>query len=170
FHVFYDKKTGNSYSNLPKTFSKILLKNNDLRSRSEFDEKYALPPQVGDIYYKYSEVFLEIRRFRDLIAHQGVSPDYIFASEAPTMVSVDRTPFSRLNIWKDSEITRTKLAPLSKAMAYFTNETLKMFEEFSAVLSNIVELPPPTVPGYKTFIRSDNNKGIINITKLIDQL
>jgi hypothetical protein len=168
FHNIKSTKTYQKFKPMPETFSKMVIKNNRVISKAEFSTKYDLPEVIRDLYLKYSIIFKEIRDFRDLIAHRGVSPDHIYLNEKGFLVRADCSPYKNLSIWSKNEITDTGLAPLNNALAFFTNHTLLLFEDFAEILKKHIKLLPPTVPGYKVFIYSDSNQGIQNILKLLD--
>ena len=120
---------------------------------------------MADYYVKWQGFFELLRSFRDNVVHHGSQVQTIFAGEYEFMIAKSLRPFNDLNVWRDDERFPNDLVPLKPALGVIVHETLLACEEFSWTLSNIVQFPPPIVPGMRLFMRGYFNQSFTAILR-----
>lgn len=51
-------------------------------------------------------------------------------------------------------------------MKYYARQVFEMYESFAIIGESFSDIPEPTVPGFMTFLTSDNNKGLLDLLDL----
>lgn len=167
FSIFYDKTTGKKYNQLPKSFAQMVLKNSKLLTAEEICASKKIPLPLASLYANVGKFFKATRDFRDSIDHHGKGAPIVFVAEIDFLIHKNLRPFSEFPIWSDSDIQKNDLVPLSKALAYFLNETFLVFEAYALTLSKIVDLPKEQAPEFKIFLRTPNDEAFWRYKKLL---
>lgn len=141
---------------LKKSFSKMVLYNNQLSSSTEIKKRFLLPQQLADFYARNGNFFNWLRSYRDKIAHSGENIDYLFILDQGFAISIDYEPFKELHIWEQTEIIQSKLGSVRTLVAYAILNTLHALEDFSSVIQSIMQLPDDIAPNHKVYIRGES--------------
>lgn len=138
---------------LPPKLSK-LMQNGESRSSAEvMIKKFNLPTAWADFYERHMDFFMSLRAFRDNIIHNGSQVKSIFAGDGELLVSRKHRPFNEMNIWHEHELQENEIAPLIPALAFVAHQTLAACEDFTVMLEETIEFPPPLVPEMFLFVR-----------------
>ena len=127
--------------------------------------RFGLLDSLADYYVKWQDFFELLRGFRDNVVHNGSQVQTIFADENGFMIAKSLRPFHDLNVWRDNERSLNDLVPLMPALGAIVHETLAACEDFSWTLSQIIQFPPPTVPGMRLFMRGYFNQSFTAILR-----
>ncbi|MGD9807767.1 MAG: hypothetical protein AB7E76_08000 [Deferribacterales bacterium] len=156
---FNDASLG--HKKLPKSFAKMVYKNNQLSSAPEIAERYSLPALLAEFYYRNGTFFDWLKHFRDNIIHGGNNIDYIFMTNEGFALSIEKNPFKDLHIWEVTNVKPNGLGSVRALMAYIILNTINSLEDFANVIQHIIQFPPDIAPDYHVFIRGENI-GVLN--------
>jgi hypothetical protein len=143
----------NKKKQLPKSFSEMVLKGQDLRSQEDIEQRFLIPADLAFFYHGAGPFFQLLRTLRDKFIHGGNSPESIFVTSQGFAMKGDVEPFSKLMVWNQEHRLPNDLCSLRPVLAYFVNETLRACEAYSVAIQNVVQFFPPTCPGMKFFMR-----------------
>ena len=154
--------------NLPKTFRKMVLRDNKLMPSEQIRDKYNIPEQLADFYSETGAFFNSIKDYRDEIIHSGKGFDLIFQTERGFAVRKDVYPFSSFDIWKEQDLLPNNLAPLRPAIAHVIHETLASCERFTDILKRTIQLPPDIAPGFSIFVRGFYTEHLLKLREILE--
>lgn len=117
--------------------------------------RFGLPPQIAACYERGRVIFDELRELRDKLVHMGSRFPHIFAAEEAFLVARERTPFTNLVFWDESEVHPNDLVPLLPVLEMLVCRTFAVFDDFSTALLSTIQFPPTIVPGMHYFVRGD---------------
>jgi hypothetical protein len=139
---------------LPETFSKVLYTGDDqIRTPEEIEERFGIPNLWAEYYVRHATFFTDMRKFRDGVIHNGSQLEYVFDTEHGFLVGKKKRPFSGFDIWSEEEHFDNDTVPLMPALGQVILQTVLACEDFSHMIVNAFEFPPPIVPGMKFFMR-----------------
>lgn len=138
---------------LPSTFSRVVLDGERIRSAEELTAKYHIPKDIADFYVRSAPFFLTLRKYRDMYIHGGSTIDLIFVTERGFAVQSSLEPFASFNVWSEEHMLPNKLCSLRPAVGYIVNQTLLTCEDYASTISKIIKYPPPIVPEFRYFMR-----------------
>lgn len=93
----------------------------------------------------------------------------MFITDKGFSVSIDRQPFSSIDIWSEENTLHNNLGSVKSAIAYVIMNTLKMLEEFTDAICKVVAFPPDIAPGYNVYVRGEHTKTLIEAQGYIDE-
>lgn len=146
---------------LPVSFAKMTLSGDNLRSAEQIMESYGLPDVVAKCYARYAPLFLNIRKFRNNLVHDGHRVQTIFCGENGFLIRKQFGPFRNLNIWRDNEVLENDLVPLLPALAMVIHGTLTACEDFAYTLVSCFGFPDPIVLGMNLYMRGYFNEVLL---------
>lgn len=152
---------------LKNSFAGMALRGEEIRTNDELQRGFGLPPLWANFYVQEADFFKKIRKYRDSIHHQGLTPDIIFHVPEGFAISSNYKPFACFNIWKKETFLRNKLAPIKPIIAFVVKETLSAMNRYVRMLSHIIKFPEEIAPGYLLFMRSYH---IHRLTELEDYI
>ena len=157
-------------NNLPKSFNKMVSRENTVLSREEIQNHFHLPYNLSSFYFNHAPFFIKLRDYRDKILHSGKGFDLIFETERGFAVPVDMEPFSFFgDIWKKEDTLHPNLVSLRTLAAHIIIETLNTCDGFTDALVRDVKLPPDIAPGYQIFIRGYHTDQLCNLHNCFDK-
>lgn len=143
---------------LKETFSKMVLFGGRESTSEELTNRFGLPQPLADYYTRNAKFFMVLRDFRDNIVHRGSQIQTIFSSDSGFLIQHSLKPFSNMKIWREEEKQPNELVPLLPAIGVVIHNTLSACEDFSATIEQIIQFPPPIVPGMRFFMRGYFNE------------
>ena len=152
---------------LNDSFAGMALKGEEIRTADELQKKFGLPLPWANLYIQEADFFKKIRKYRDSIHHQGLTPNIIFHAPEGFAISSTYKPFACFNIWKKETFLRNNLAPVKPIIAFVVKETLGAMDRYINMLSRIIKFPEEIAPGYRLFMRSYH---IHKLTELEDYI
>lgn len=138
---------------LRKSFSDMIWYKDRLTNEEELETRFGLPPLWADFYMRHAEFFLQIKRFRDRIVHNGSQVQTIFSGEDGYLVSSDFKPFIGMNIWVEADKQVNDLVPLMPALGMVAYKTIMMCNDFSFMIEKTIKYPSSLVPGMNLYMR-----------------
>lgn len=138
---------------LPKTFSKVLLHDNKLRTPEEISSKFVIPSELASYYGRQGEFFQVLRTFRDRFVHGGSSIESIFVTERGFAVSEKTEPFCQFGVWNQEHQLNNGLCSLRPVIAHIVLKTLEACEDYAHTIQNVIKYPPPMVPDMHFYMR-----------------
>lgn len=135
------------------SFREMVLYEGRLTHKEELQTRFGLPEPWADFYLRHADFFLQIRKFRDNIVHNGSQVQTIFSGEQGYLVNLNFKPFGDMAVWREADKVTNDLVPLMPALGMVAFKTLLVCEEFSAMMESIFEFPEPMVPGMRLFSR-----------------
>ena len=72
---------------LPRSFAKISLDGDNVRSVSEINSKWKIPIPIAEMYFSHAETFQQIRDIRVSIEHSGKRVPDVFHTEQGFAIS-----------------------------------------------------------------------------------
>lgn len=145
---------------LKKTFSDMALHANTTRPAGEIAERFELPLPLAECYARNAPLFLKIREFRNNLVHRGHQVQTIFHGEEGFTIRKRLGPFLEPDIWRDDEVQRNGLVPLTPALAMVVHGTLAACDDFAHTLLTCLRLPAPTVPAMNLYMRGYFNAAL----------
>ena len=138
---------------LPKTFSKLLLHDNKLRTAEEISSKFVIPSELASYYERNGAFFQVLRTFRDRFVHGGSSIESVFVTEKGFAVSESTEPFSQFGVWNKEHQLENGLCSLRPAIAHIVLQTLEACEDYAHTIQKVIKYPPPMVPDMFFYMR-----------------
>lgn len=138
---------------LRKSFREMVLYKGRLTNKEELQARFGLPESWANFYLKHAEFFLQIRKFRDNIVHNGSQVQTIFSGEHGYLVNLNFKPFGDMQVWRETDKVTNDLVPLMPALGMVAFKTLLVCEEFAAMMESSFEFPEPLVPGMRMYSR-----------------
>ena len=148
---------------LKETFSKMVLFKGRESTQQELSERFGLPQPLAAYCPRNAKFFMSLRDIRDSIVHRGSQIQTIFSSDTGFLIQRSLKPFSDMEIWRDEERHSNDLVPLFPALGVVIHNTLSACEDFSSTIEQVIQFPPPVVPGMKLFMRGYFN-GLFSAT------
>ena len=160
-----NKKT----KSLKRSFPKMVLRGDRILSVEEIEKKYLIPEELARFYYKQAGFFLWLRDYRDRIAHGGKGFKHVLILEKGFAVPIDEEPFDSLCIWNEANTSsdNRRLGSLRSVVAHVCLNTIKAMEEYTHVISSIMEMPYDIAPDYLVFERGGHISDLIEAKKYI---
>jgi hypothetical protein len=143
---------------LRDTFSKTLLHKGQASTAAELTSRFGLPMQLSEFYVRHSAFFMTLREFRDNIIHRGSQVQTIYPGDNGFLISDSVRPFSSMKIWREDEKQTNNLVPLMPALGTVIRNTLAACEDFSTTIQQVIQFPPPIVPGMRFYMRGFFNE------------
>jgi hypothetical protein len=143
---------------LKETFSKMVLFEGRESTQEELSERFGLPQPPASYYMRNAQFFMTLREFRDNIVHRGSQVQTIFSGDTGFLIRHSLKPFSNMAIWRDEEIQPNELVPLFPALGIVVHNTLSACDDFSSTIEQVIQFPPPIVPGMRFFMRGYFNE------------
>ena len=75
----------------------------------------------------------------------------------------------RVDFWNDKNTLPNKLGSVRSVIAYVILNTINSLEEFTKIISSIVDMPYDISPDYSVFIRSPHISALIESNKYINE-
>lgn len=144
--------------NLPTSYRRMVLHDEKQMSVDQIAAKHGIPQSIAEAYASTAPFFEWLREYRDFIAHSGRSFDPVFVADSGFAVSAAEAPFSRMDIWCESNTLKNNLGSLKSASCHVISTTLDAIENVISSLQAVVQFPPPVVPGYSVFMCGPNIK------------
>ncbi|MBX7105460.1 MAG: hypothetical protein K1X57_15350 [Gemmataceae bacterium] len=169
--VSNDVKRTKRQKQLPKSFAKMVEKENRALTGEEIQKAYDLQPPIAQWYAEQAEFFLEIRRIRNRLVHSGESPtkSMFVIPDRGFAISLDRNPFGALYSWPKGCEAPNELVPLRPVIARIVWSTLRSFNSFAVVFRKTIQLPSEIAPGLNYFMRGYNNIEILELQDIVDR-
>ncbi|SDC63491.1 hypothetical protein SAMN05216185_103453 [Pseudomonas guariconensis] len=139
--------------NLRNSFREMVWYKDRLTTKEELQSRFGLPEPWADFYLRHADFFLQIRKFRDNIVHNGSQVQTIFSGESGYLVNLNFKPFGDVKVWRESDKVKNDLVPLMPALGMIAFMTLLVCEDFSEMMQRTFEFPEPIVPGMRLFTR-----------------
>jgi len=155
---------------LHKRISRLILDGDKMRSADELINKYNLPRPLADFYSDQAPTFSFIRQARDRVVHRGSNvgkPGYIFNLDEGLGISLERGPWTRLDIWDDTSVSKGRFGSLRKLFAHLIREALGATTAFASAFASCVALPGAISPGNHLYLRSPLNHHLMNIEAIL---
>lgn len=152
---------------LPKSFRKMVMKDEQMMSCEEICDLYRIPKQLADFYSRAAPFFAVLRQYRDNIIHHGKSLEMIFVTDRGFAVSEETEPFASFNVWQKDQIQPNGLASIRPVLAHVVIETIKSCEYFAHTIQRIIRFPPDIAPGFHLFLRGYHNEELIQLESVI---
>lgn len=118
-HVRFDNPTlekGRKQRPMQATFSKIVLDGQKLKTPTQIQEKYSIPPVMAEMYVKHAPFFQSVRTARDHVVHYGKSTDSVYATERGFCVNPN-APYFRDFSWSDEHRYNENIVTLKPWLA-----------------------------------------------------
>ena len=154
--------------NLPESFRAMVMRDRTRMSVDEIIDRWSIPRQLAEYYFKQGPFFELLRSYRDKIAHHGQDLRFLFVTERGFAISADTEPFATLNVWNDEHMLPNRLASLRPVLAHIITETLRACEEFTDVMQRFVVFPPPIAPGFTLFLRGHHMRELLQMQSILE--
>jgi len=154
--------------NLPDSFRGMVMRERVRMSVEEIMERWGIPQQLADYYFRQGPFFESLRSYRDQIAHHGRDLRFLFVTERGFAIRADTEPFASFSVWNDEHMLTNRLASLRPVLAHIITETLRACEEFTDVMQRFVVFPPPIAPGFTLFCRGHHTKELLQIQSILE--
>jgi hypothetical protein len=135
------------------SFREMVLYEGRLTHKEELQARFGLPGPWADFYLRHADFFLQIRKFRDNIVHNGSQVQTIFSGEHGYLVNLNFKPFGDMEIWREADKVTNDLVPLMPGLGMVAFKTLLVCEDFSSMMESTFEFPEPIVPGMRLYSR-----------------
>lgn len=154
--------------NLPESFRAMVMKDRSRMSVDEIAERWRIPEQLAQYYFKQGPFFELLRGYRDRIAHHGQDLRFLFVTERGFAISADTEPFATFSVWDEEHMLQNRLASLRPVVAHIITETIRACEEFTEVMQRFVVFPPPIAPGFRLFLRGHHTKELLQMQSILE--
>lgn len=154
---------------LKSSFAKMVLSGDKLFSVKEIEEKYLIPTPLAKFYHSQGNFFYWLREYRNRIDHGGKGFDLVFITGKGFAVSINKEPFSSLNMWNENNTMPNSLGSVRSAVAYVVLNTLKALEDFTIVISSIIKMPYDIAPEHLVFVRGKHTETLIKSNEYIHE-
>jgi hypothetical protein len=151
---------------LPPTFSRLVLRNEEIRTKAELIETYALPPAMAHAYTHHAPFFVALRSARDRIVHGGSGGTTIFVTERGFCVSPSDRAFRLFHIWKREHYFNDNIVTLLPWVAHIVFQTISACTDLMAAFASQVRFPPEIAPGYSVFVRDEIGHALLDLMKV----
>jgi len=161
------KSFKHSKKELNYSFAKMVLKGENLLTKEELQQNYALTPIFAEFYVKEAPFFKMLRDYRNNIQHNGLSPDYIYKTENGFAVHANSKPFSSFNVWDKNTFLPNNLAPLNPILGYVIRSTLSAMNDFVDIMKKENVLPDEIAPAYLLFMKGYYTDKLSKLSEMI---
>lgn len=155
--------------NLPQSYRRMVLHGDARMSVDEIARKHQIPRQIAEAYYSTSPFFEWLRQYRDYIAHSGLDFDCVFVTDSGFAISIDKAPFSGMEIWSESNTLKNNLGSLKSAACHVIITTLRALETIIRAFQAVIRFPPPVVPDYAIYICGPNIAHLAQMPRAIQE-
>lgn len=138
---------------LRQSFREMVWYKDRLTKKEELQDRFGLPEPWAKFYLRHADFFLQIRKFRDNIVHNGSQVQTIFSGDSGYLVNLNFKPFGDMKVWREADKLNNDLVPLMPALGMVAFKTLLVCEDFSAMMENTFEFPEPIAPGMRLYSR-----------------
>lgn len=145
------------------SFREMVMSNNEPMTAQEISEKFSIPMELANFYFRSADFFLSLRRFRDKIIHNGSSIQTIFATEDGFYIQRSFNPFASIDLWREEERKPNDLVPLLPALGFLVRGTLSACNDYSSTIESIRSFPPPVAPGFQLYMRGYFNESFVSL-------
>lgn len=153
-------------NSLPKTFSKLVLNDQDIKSVEEIIEKYALTPVLAEEYIKYAPFFVALRTMRDKVIHGASGVSIVFVTEKGFCVSPKDRAFADFQIWNESHWYNENIVSLLPWIAHVIFGTINACSKIMEAFAIHVKFPPEIAPDYRVYIRDHASDALLDLVKV----
>ena len=153
--------------NLPDSFRGMVMRDRALMSVDEIAERWSIPKQLADYYYRRGPFFELLRNYRDRIAHHGQDLRFLFVTERGFAIRADKEPFASFSVWNEEHMLPNRLASLRPVLAHIITETIRACEEFTEVMQRFVVFPPPIAPGFTLLLRGHHTRELLQMQPIL---
>jgi len=164
--VLVDGSNKPALKNLPKSFREVVMKDGQLRSVDEIQNRWRMPQPLAEWYLEEAVFFRLLRDLRDGIAHEGARPPTVFETEWGFAISTDSQPWRQVEALLSDERWNGKLASLRSLFVEFIFHTLRATEGFAKSIQSFVRLPDPMLGDVKYFVRSPFGSHLVSLEDL----
>lgn len=154
--------------NLPDSFRGMVMTNQSRMSVDEIADRWSIPTQLAEYYFRQGQFFEMLRSYRDRIAHHGHDLRFLFVTDRGFAIRADTAPFDGLAVWNEEHMLPNRLASLRPVIAKIISETIRACEEFTIVVQQLVEFPPPVAPGFTLFLRGNHTNKLLQMQSILD--
>jgi hypothetical protein len=138
---------------LRESFAEMALKGGELKSPEQIASKYGIHEPLAQFYNRQGDFFIWLRSYRDRINHHGAGFAQVFITERGFAVSTNQKPFSRVDIWNESNTQGNDLGSVRTVLSYVMTNTLLAIEDFARIIGLTIELPYDVAPDHYVFMR-----------------
>lgn len=154
--------------NLPKSFRKMILYNNQPLTQEEIEKKFNIPPLLGSFYFRVAPFFILLRSYRDKIIHSDKVSDFVFEFDKGFAVEKTTEPFKSFNVWNEKDIFNENLASLRPVIHYVITKTLQSCDDFVKAIIKCIAFPPSLIPNHNVYTRGFHTEDYIDLIKTIE--
>lgn len=144
----------------PHTFSKMVLRGEEIRERGELVEQYAIPPALAAAYEEVAPFFRDTRRFRDAIVHGGKEQAQIYSTDKGFCVPKDFRELYGIQLQGPDHFHNDNMVSLLPLIAHVVVGTIGACNTLVWAFSRQIQLPEEIAPGYRVFIRGPYNEAL----------
>jgi len=148
---------------LKGSFREMVMSKNEPMSSEAISEKFAIPQSFAIFYFRTASFFLNLRRFRDNIVHNGSTIQTVFASDQGFHIQQSFAPFPEVDLWRGDERRSNDLVPLLPALGFLIYRTLSACDDYSRTIESIIRFPPPIAPGFQLYMRGYFNDSFVSL-------
>ncbi len=152
---------------LPESFRRMVLKNEQLMTVNEIQTKFHVPTELASFYHRNGPFFKILRQYRDNAMHRGADFRFVFVTKKGFAISADIEPFASFGVWNEKHMLPNRLASLRPAIAHVITETFRACEDFTQTIQRIISFPPDIVPGFKLFLRGYHNRQLLEMKDVL---
>lgn len=145
------------------SFREMVMSDKEPMTAEAISEKFAIPLSFANFYFRTAGFFLNLRRFRDNIVHNGSTVQTIFASDQGFHIQRSFAPFPEVDLWRESERKENELVPLLPALGFLIYRTLSACNDYSRTIESIISFPSPIVPGFHLYMRGYFNDSFVSL-------
>jgi hypothetical protein len=138
---------------LKTSFADMLTYKGAPASADAIAARFGLPLNVGACYERGNAIFSSLKQLRDNLVHKGSQLPHIYSGEDIFLIAREHNPFPSPLFWDADECRPNDLVPLLPVIETIIYRTLMVFDEFSSVLLDVIQFPPPLCPGMHFFAR-----------------
>jgi hypothetical protein len=148
---------------LPDRFSRVVLHEKRLRTRSEIESKFGLPLPLAEQYVMLGAPFSQLRDLRDSVVHGHRSIGHIFDTERGFCVNPKMPPFSLFKGWRPEHYYNENIVSVLPWLANTVLQTIDACNNLMGVFAVVISLPPEIAPGYRIFVRGPHNEALVGL-------
>lgn len=155
---------GKNKKNLPKTFRRMVYKDEQILSKQKIIEDYNIPEELASFYSNIAPFYEKLKIFRDKIVHQGKISETVFVLEIG--FAILNTSFLYSD-YKDLLIKKfvynDRLYSIRPILYHWITNTINTCNFFSETISKIIKFPESLIKDYNIYTRSYHIKNFLNM-------
>lgn len=162
-----DAERRRSGKQLPKTFSKIVLRDKkELRPAEEIESTFGLPAPLAKAYAREAEFFSTLRDMRDDIVHGLKEPALVITTDRGFCVNPKVLPFSSFQGWRDDHRFNENCVSVLPWLADVIVRTIGACNSLMTRFSTIIVFPPEIAPDFHVFVRSPHTDALCHVLQI----